>query len=140
MKLTTGKKKQGNAVSKGAKIGSAIGALSGLAAKTPVGGRLGGTMASAVGGAVLGAGIGAGVKGVKAAKNKLTNKKAKFNNTDLTEFTDSIIVAGFPTITVKEEANKSVLELANEKLKNKDKLPDDCSPVSANIYNTYYSI
>lgn len=126
MKLTV--KKKDGAIKKGAKIGAAVGALSGLAAKNPVGGRIGGTLASTVGGAVAGSAIGSGVKAIKNRK-----KKGSFSNNELTEFKDFTVNASFPKIEIKETKPKTAVELAYEKIKNRDKLPDCSSSLTDNI-------
>lgn len=130
MQPLTVKKKKGDAVTKGAKIGAVVGATRGALGGAGVAKALGMSNKAALGigaaqaaggavkGAIMGAGIGAGVKAVK------NRKKAKFSNFELTEFSnDAVIEASFPKFEVKSEPVKSAFELASERVKNRDKLP-----------------
>lgn len=123
MKLTKDKVKKAG-VRAGAALGAA-GATQALLSKSPINRK------SLVG---LGA-TALAASGATAIAKKLQNKKKKgsFSNNELTEFKDFTVNASFPAIEIKETKPKTAVELAYEKIKNRDKLPDHSSSLTANI-------
>lgn len=114
MQLTKTKVKKAG-VRVGAGLGAA-GATQALLSKSPVNRK------SLVG---LGATVAAGVTGNAIAKKLQNKKKAKFSSNELTEFGDFTVNAGFPKTEPKEPSKpKTAVELAYEKIRNKNKLPD----------------
>ena len=72
----------------------------------------------------LGATVAAGVAGNTIAKKLQNKKKAKFSNNELSSFGDFTVNASFPKTEIKVTKPKTAVELAYERIKNKNKLPD----------------
>jgi len=115
MKLTKEKVKKAG-VTVGAGLGAA-GATQALLSKSPINRK------SVLG---LGTTAAAGVVGSVIAKKLQNRKKAKFSSNELTTFGNFTVNASFPTTeTIKETKPKTAIELAYEKIRNKNKLSNE---------------
>lgn len=119
MKLLT-KENKTKVKKAGVRAGAALGAgvaTQALLSKSPINRKslvgLGGTALAA--------------SGATAIAKKLQNKKKKnsFSNNELTEFKDFTVNASFPKTEIKETKPKTAVELAYEKIRNRDRLPNE---------------